>query len=137
MSPRLDELLCKRYPAIFAKRGLPTRKTPMGRGFSCEDGWFNLINRLCAKLQAAVDAGEIPQPVADQVKQKFGELRFYAWPKVPLTDSLIDAAREQSAVTCEICGEPGVLRWQNGVQTICEVHAVPGSRIVTAEEKQR
>ena len=71
------------------------------------------------------------------MKQKFGELRFYAWPKVPLTESLIDAARAESAVTCEICGKPGVRRWQHGVQTICDVHALPGSRIVTAEEKQR
>ena len=136
MSPGLDQLLCERYPTIFAKRHLPPATSAMHWGFLCGDGWFDLIDGLCAKLQAAVDAGEIPQPVAHQVKQKFGELRFYAWPKTAETQALIDAARAQSAVTCEICGEPGVLRWQHGVQTVCDQHALPGAGVVTPEEKQ-
>ena len=134
MSPDLDRLLCERYPAIFADRHLPTSKTAMGRGFACEDGWFDLIDGLCAKLQAAADAGEIRQPVANQVKQKFGELRFYVFPNEPLVRSLTDAPREQSAVTCQICGAPGVLCAQRGVQTVCDVHAEPGSSIVTPDE---
>ena len=136
MSPHLDDLFCKRYPGIFAARHLPATKTSMCWGFACDDGWFNLIDRLCADLQSEADGGRIPQPVAAQVKQKFGELRFYAWPKTDATQALLDTAREKSAVTCEVCGAPGVLRWQNGVKTVCSAHALPGSRIVTVEERQ-
>jgi hypothetical protein len=104
-------------------------------GFSCEDGWFDLIDKLCANLQAAAEKGEIPQPVAEQVKQKFGELRFYvSTSSSALTRTMIEATRAQSAVTCEVCGEPGVLRWQSGVQTVCDRHALPGSRIVVEGE---
>ena len=102
----------------------------MGGGFSCDDGWFGLIDELCAKLQAAVAAGKILQPVTDQVKQKFGELRFYVSPQSLTTEALIAQARTRSAVTCEVCGAAGVLRWQRGVLTVCDLYAEPGSTIV-------
>ncbi len=130
MSPDLDALLCSRYPALFAKRRLPTTVTAMCGDFSCDDGWFDLIDELCAKLQAAVAAGEISQPFTDQVKQKFGELRFYAWPQSPLAEALIDRARARSAVTCEVCGAAGVVRYLHGFQTVCDLHAEAGSTIV-------
>lgn len=87
MSPELDTLLCKRYPALFAQRHLPMAVTAMCWGFSCGDGWFALIDQLCTNLQECVDAGTIPQPVAVQVKEKFGELRFY------LANSSVEAER--------------------------------------------
>ena len=133
MSPELDKLLCNRYPAIFAKRHRPMTGSSMHWGFTCGVGWFDLIGELCEKLQAASDAGEMPQPVAEQVKQKLGELRFFvSSPSSFLARALIEAVRERSALTCETCGEPGVLRWQHGVQTLCDLQADPGSQIVEA-----
>ena len=67
MSPELDALLCERYPALFAERYLPMARTAMCWGVCCGDGWFTLIDQLCKDLQAATDAGAIPQPVAVQV----------------------------------------------------------------------
>ena len=123
MSPDRDALLCRQYPALFAKRHLATAVTAMGRGFSCDDGWFALIDDLCLKLQAAADSGQIQQPVVEQVKEKFGELRFYAWPQSLPARALIAQARALSAVTCEVCGAAGVLRYLHGFQTVCDLHA--------------
>ena len=46
-------------------------------GFSCGDGWYLLIDRLCSSLQWDTDTNKYPQVVATQVKEKYGTLRFY------------------------------------------------------------
>lgn len=136
MSPELDQLLCTRYPALFAQRHLPMTVTAMCWGFSCGDGWFLLIDQLCADLQACVDVGTIPQPVALQVKEKFGELRFYLGNSSNEAQRLVDAAGERSLETCEICGGPGVLHVRDDwYRTRCDVHAEPGSTIVPPESE--
>lgn len=48
----------------------------MGRGFECDDAWFELIDTLCASIQFAVEYRGMPPVVATQVKEKFGALRF-------------------------------------------------------------
>lgn len=122
MSPELDALLCRRYPALFARRHLPPSVTMMGWGIACGDGWFDLIDDLCSGLQEAVEAGRITQPVAGQVKEKFGTLRFYLSGAEPEISRLVQEAERGSAVTCEICGRPGVLRQPGGVWTLCDLH---------------
>ena len=77
MRKTLDDLLCERYPLIFAERNLSMQESCMYWGFACDDGWFTLIDTLCAKLQAHTDLNGAPQVVATQVKEKYGELRFY------------------------------------------------------------
>ncbi len=44
--------------------------------FSCNDGWFYLINNLCDNLEGYITEFDISIHV-DQVKEKFGGLRFY------------------------------------------------------------
>lgn len=134
MSPDLDELLCKRYPALFEERRLPMTQTAMCWGFSCGDGWFLIINELCAEIQAAVTAGRIEQPVAVQVKEKFGELRFYLRGSSEEAERLVDEAERRSLETCEICGAPGVMRdLHRWYRTRCDKHAEPGSVVVPPE----
>ena len=115
-------MLCERYPALFAKRHLSTSVTPMAWGFTCGDGWFDLIDELCAELQAAVEVGRFQQPVATQVKEKFGTLRFYLSASNPEIRRLVEEAERRSAVTCEVCGRPGRLRQPSLVKTLCDVH---------------
>lgn len=81
MNENLEALLYSRYPALLANR----------RGFACGDGWFNLINDLCAEIQAAV-ADKVQQPVFGQVKEKFGELRVHFGLWNPHIDALIELA---------------------------------------------
>ncbi|MCB1600686.1 MAG: hypothetical protein KDI66_11785 [Xanthomonadales bacterium] len=105
MSPDLDQLLCEKYSKIFADRRNPD--SCMFRGFACGDGWFNLIDRLCFRIQSGVDAGDRPQPVAAQVKEKVGGLRIYWRNADEMVRELTYFAGDVSEVTCELCGAPG------------------------------
>ena len=79
MSPELDKKLCERYPKLFADRNKSPQETCMCWGFSCEDGWYWLIDNLCHSIQAHIDGltPTPPQVIVDQVKEKFGTLLFY------------------------------------------------------------
>lgn len=58
MSPELDENLCKKYPKIFVNRYGDMRTTAMCWGFDCGDGWYNIIDALCANIQHRIDWSE-------------------------------------------------------------------------------
>ena len=55
MRPELDEKLCKDYPKIFANRNGDMTTTAMCWGFECGDGWYHIIDVLCANIQHHVD----------------------------------------------------------------------------------
>ena len=50
------------------------------------------------------------KPKASQVKEKFGELRFYMTNYDDEIDRFIEEAEDLSAITCEECGKSGTLR---------------------------
>lgn len=54
MRKELDEELCRKYPRIFRDRRAPMTHTAMCWGFDCSDGWYNIINMLCANIQSHV-----------------------------------------------------------------------------------
>jgi hypothetical protein len=68
MSPVSDELLCQRYPLIFADRNRPMEDCCMGQGFECDDGWFDILDVLCERIQFLTDHDGAPQVVAQQGK---------------------------------------------------------------------
>lgn len=55
MSPELDKKLVEKYPKIFANRFGNMKDTCMCWGFSCNDGWYWLIDSLCSNLQWNTD----------------------------------------------------------------------------------
>lgn len=65
----------------------------------------------------------VPQVVAEQVKEKFGELRFYHSGGDEYVDGLVSMASSMSAVTCEVCGNPGKKIEGGWGRTLCETHA--------------
>lgn len=121
MTPELDRLLCARYPRIFAERNLSPRETCMCWGFP-GDGWFSLIDTLCAHLQVLTERHGEPQIVATEVKEKFGKLRFYVHEATPSQYQLIAAAERMSASICEVCGEPGQFVRDGFYRTRCARH---------------
>lgn len=62
----------------------------------------------------------IPQLVADQVKEKFGGLRFYHHGGDEFCDGVLSLAESMSNVTCEICGAPGKAGGRGWIKTLCE-----------------
>jgi len=125
MSPENTKQLYEKYPLIFGQKDLDMRQTAMCWGFECGNGWYTIINEICANIQNHIDnkndsikykkeRGELPadapsypQIEATQVKEKFGGLRFYTNYSDEYIDGVIAMAESMSLKTCEQCGNPG------------------------------
>ena len=62
-------------------------------------------------------------PVASQVKEKFGGLRFYVQAATDKHYQYISFAESMSHRTCEQCGAPGKTYTNGWHQTLCDIHA--------------
>jgi hypothetical protein len=141
MSPELDSKLCEKYPKIFVNRNAPMTETCMCWGFDHGDGWYNIIDALCENIQNHIDwknsqrerllkdnphnievPKEVPQVVADQVKEKFGTLRFYYHGGDDYIRGLVNMAESMSGRTCDVCGKPGTTEGPGWILTLCEEH---------------
>jgi hypothetical protein len=96
-----------------------------GRWISVDAGWYPLVIATDHRL-AEIDANY----VVHQIKEKFGTLRYYCAPTgddpnpelLDAFDAITDDAERASAITCERCGEPGVLqRTRYWAKTLCPV----------------
>ena len=107
MSPELQEQLYNKYPEIFADKDKSMQETAMCWGIETPDDWYNIIDTLCHALtytyitSLSIDEEDglkfkfkpldkyykdgndyvyrvqCPQVIAEQVKEKYGTLRFY------------------------------------------------------------
>jgi len=121
MTPEHDAELRRRFPLVF--------QGPLinGEPIRCGDGWFHLLFMLCSGLQNLL--AEVPFEMrwdyrAEQVKEKFGTLRFYLGRYQTLDMlRLIGLAERASATTCDVCGEPGTLGTENMLVAVrCAEH---------------
>jgi len=80
---------------------------------------------------------EIPEPIAqvtlDQVKEKFGTLRFYYSGGDDYISGLVSMAESMSGVTCEECGKPGTQTGGGWIKTVCKEHG--GEDFYTSEDE--
>lgn len=94
--------------------------------FWCNDGWFILIENLSETIQhysnnMPVDLRK--QITVTQVKEKFGELRYYTNHSTPFIHGAVAMAENMSRSICEYCGCPGALRNVKGWYfAACEDH---------------
>ena len=134
MKQELDKLLCERYPKMMVNRSKPMQETAMCWGFECGDGWFPILDQLMGNIQHHIDwkqqqkekynRGEgCTQVTLDQVKEKFGTLRFYYTGGDDVIDGMVRMAESMSGVTCEECGSPGKRVGGGWITTLCEEHA--------------
>jgi hypothetical protein len=134
MKKELDEALCAKYPNIFVNRHGDMKETLMCWGFECGDGWYQVLDSLCANIQHHIDwqnknfekgftqYKQVPQVVAVQVKEKFGGLRFYYDGGDDIIDGMVRMAESWAANTCEECGAPGTVRHGGWIRTLCDKH---------------
>ena len=128
MSPVLDALLCQRYSKIFADRRASIQTSCMAWGFSCGDGWFEIVDAICARLQHMTDHEGAPQVVASQVKEKFGSLQFYVQHASKEQIGEIQCIAGRSNRVCEVCGAPGARVVAGGWQQVrCAEHTPEGA----------
>jgi len=132
MKQELDKLLCERYPKMMVNRNKPMMETCMCWGFDCGDGWFNILDQLMGNIQHHIDWNnrnfekgyaqykQVPQVTLDQVKEKFGTLRFYYTGGDDIIDGMVRMAESMSGVTCEECSAPAKTHGPGWIRTICE-----------------
>jgi hypothetical protein len=109
------------FPKMFAN--------PYG-GFAIGPGWWPIIESLCANIQSHTDWWNknretrpvVEQVVVEQIKEKFGGLRFYYQGGDDTVAGMVRMAESWASVTCEDCGVPGVSRSGGWIKTLCERH---------------
>lgn len=137
MKKELQDKLFADYPLIFAQKDLPMTQTCMCWGIDTGDGWYDLIDTLCATIQHHIDYGEdVPQVEAVQVKEKFGGLRFYINGGDDEIQGMIDMAEEMSYRICETCGVPGRPNDEGWITTLCDSCRNPKAKTDPATESE-
>ena len=110
MKANLQNKLFQKYPKIFIQKDLPKQETAMCWGISVGNGWYILVDELCANIQNHVENKNRKNPKeeficqATQVKEKFGGLRFYVYGGDEYIDGLISMAESMSYRICSECG---------------------------------
>jgi hypothetical protein len=116
-SKRMEET----YPNMFAE--------PYG-GFAIGAGWWPIIESLCENIQSHTDWWNknretrpvVEQVVVEQIKEKFGGLRFYYQGGDDYVRGLVQMAEAWAAHSCENCGAPGKRRGGGWIRTLCDHH---------------
>ena len=110
--------IIKKYPKIFQMY----EGNPGGVNWSIEPGWERLIDWMCDIIQDYVDEYGISQVECTQIKEKYGELRFYYVGGDNFTDKIVDIAEELSLFFCQDCGEVNATSHSLGgwITTVCD-----------------
>ena len=134
MKVELQNQLFEKYPKIFRQVNLPMDQTCMCWGLECGNGWYDLIDNLCNDIQSYIDANNLQQVEATQVKEKYGSLRFYTSYSDDYIDNLINKAELDSYSICENCGTTENIGHTLGwISTLCKDCAKEKTLSWTAE----
>lgn len=123
----------ERFPEMF--------KEQRYGGFAVGKGWWPMLETLCAVIQShtknnnerrarLLEKNEynqtIPEEITpvkiEQIKEKFGTLRFYYQGGDEFIRGATWLAESMSGMLCEECGAPGERRGGGWVRTLCDKH---------------
>jgi len=157
MKRELQEVIMKDFPFMMRGQSLDEQKAAGGIydlygafGMEIGDGWFNLLYDLCKEIEDIyIKEGKSVDIIIDQIKEKFGALRFYyhhsddkntihaidflgtgtmrLYPddkdiliKKKIKE-LVSEYEKKSKSICEVCGSEGVLRTERPwIRTLCD-----------------
>lgn len=110
-------------------------------GFAIGAGWWHIVETLCGEIHSYTEwknntrkhllennphnvtiPEEVPQVVIEQIKEKFGGLRFYYQGGNDYISGLVTMAEHWAGHTCEECGKPGRSRNGGWIKTLCDEH---------------
>jgi hypothetical protein len=120
----------EKYPKMLS--------TPYG-GFAISEGWWNIVDNLMGNIQHHIDWSiknhqwdlendkkdvrpVCPQVTVNQIKEKFGGLRFYYDGGDEYISGLVTMAECWAVNTCETCGDRGERRQGGWIRTLCDKH---------------
>jgi hypothetical protein len=109
-------------------------------GFAVGAGWYPILEVLCTNIQSHLDWREkqgkpVPQVVVEQIKEKFGGLRFYYQGGDDEISGMVRMAEAWADVACEECGAAGKRRSGGWIRTLCDQHE--NERQARIEEQAR
>ena len=113
-----EKQMIEAYPKMFAE--------PYG-GFAVGPGWWPILESLCSQIQHHIDwknkqSEVVAQVTVNQIKEKFGGLRFYYSGGDDAIDGMVRMAESWAACSCETCGTPGERREGGWIRTLCNAH---------------
>ena len=86
-----------------------------------DEGWKPMVQALVSLCEDYCKTKDLPFTI-EQVKEKFGTLRFYYSGGDDYISQLVDSAETQSGKMCEVCGKEGKLRGGGWLKTLCDEH---------------
>jgi hypothetical protein len=122
----------EKYPKIFSGRY---------GGFAVGAGWWPIVEALCNQIQHHIDWRAkqnviVPQVVVEQIKEKFGGLRFYYQGGDDYIHGLVSMAESWAGYSCEECGKPGTKRSGGWIKTLCDEHEAERQKRYESYAKQ-
>lgn len=127
-----EKRMKEKYPEMFAK--------PYG-GFCVGEGWWPILEALCGQIDSYTKwrnktrasllednpynhkiLDEVTQVVVEQIKEKFGGLRFYYTGGDEHISGMVTMAEVWAHRSCEVCGNPGTSRSGGWIKTLCDEH---------------
>ena len=119
-----EQRMLTTYPKLFSQ--------PFG-GFAIGKGWWHIIEALCGQIQHYVDWKQeqftkynrgqgCHDVIVEQIKEKFGGLRFYYQGGDEKVDGMVRMAECWADHSCEECGAPGKRRGGGWIRTLCDHH---------------
>ena len=99
-------------------------------GFAVGKGWWPILESLCGNIQSHIDWWNknhekhpvVEQVTINQIKEKFGGLRFYYTGGDDTIAGMVTMAESWAGHSCEDCGAPGTRRSGGWVRTLCDAH---------------
>ena len=96
-------------------------------GFAVGAGWYPILEILCSNIQHHLDWKNrenlvVAQVEVDQIKEKFGGLRFYYSGGDDEISGMVRMAESWADVACEECGGIGKRRNGGWIRTLCDKH---------------
>ena len=111
----------EKYPNMFAQSY---------GGFAVGKGWWPILQALCSNIQHYLNCINknhekhpvVEQVVVEQIKEKFGGLRFYYSGGDDKVQGMVRMAESWADHSCETCGAPGNSGGRRWIKTLCPVH---------------
>lgn len=94
----------ERFPILFQNKNKSMRETCMCWGIECPIGWWHILEQLCTILEfynIEFTKNYGIAVVADQVKEKFGTLRFYYTPRVVDKNGVVSESGEDEKLVAD------------------------------------
>ena len=129
MDKVLEKKLYDKYPGLL--KGFTLSPVQSCLAFGCEhgDGWYVIIenllsvieNHLVNKNRGKTDKEDIMVVTVDQIKEKFGGLRFYFSGGDEYVSGAVSMAENISYHICEHCGSTkNVTQTKGWIKSLCE-----------------